>query len=294
MVESSYASLIKVGLSFFKESDYSVILAVDPQKIDQGDVRDVDIIVDESEIDRICEQLEKYYRTRGGVLVKKIRNEYNTQLFFLKKIGLNLIGCQWDVIPGASWRGFPYMSISDLAEFKFERDGLDWITSEGKKGYNNLRDWLWKGMELNNDGLSLLGCDSPDPSLRKKIILKNFKRTPVKSAMRVFSYFKCYILRFWLRPPGKLFIDNSNQNSSEFLGQGFGGYVVGENVFNNITYLDKQTHQFTLKALAFWLFKQRELYRNSALIISGEAFREMKSRSFVFRRILRGEFETID
>ncbi|WP_193210822.1 hypothetical protein [Luteolibacter marinus] len=119
--------------------------AVGPiEKLEDPCCRDIDVFVDGDDLGAVSTLVARAYEDRGWILIAKVENEYSRQLYFAKAAGeADPRFIQFDLMPGASWRGFEYFQGKDAALMMSVERGIRVLNPGVTSLYKWFRTAVW-------------------------------------------------------------------------------------------------------------------------------------------------------
>ena len=171
--------------------------------------RDIDILVRPRDLKLTLQTLEKGYIDQGWILIKKITNEYATQIFFTRSTSDRFEFVQWDVMPCLTWRGLSIIDLDLALDSIIESDGIRIIDEKAIFLFKSIRTALVDDRSFEKLDTKIRKSSVSFPkwmtararssraSLKKSFI----KNRLLKDCLSTFKFYCLNVLRL-LNPPG--------------------------------------------------------------------------------------------
>lgn len=219
--------LIQIGVKAIQSSSIDSVFTACAEELIAGSLRDVDVFVRGSQLEHVKEVLTEAYRKEGVILIKYIINDYSLQLFFYDEAS-GVGGCQWDLMPGAKFKGVCYLDFDFFQNHSYKSTIGFHAEDSAKKVYKALRLVLWqKSWDaffcLNKKELELIhfvsspcafleavsSARSCSLKLRRRLwFIRNFN---FKGWLK---HYYCLFNRLLFTRPGKLVLAGRNDSQS--------------------------------------------------------------------------------
>ncbi len=205
--------------------------------------RDIDIFAERKDLGRLERIVRNEYSIAGWKFAQRIVNDYSVQLYFFRansRGGLEM--SQWDLMPGATWRGIPYFKAGDLILHRVRNpEGVCCIDSDSHLLYKAARQLLWNGWipvdarsasavdrsyggwigrfarafeDSRADGSGAVGGGGP-AAWRRDLVLMTLKQDAFGLVLAVLRHFTLLFARFRRFPGLYLGIVGANAADSE-------------------------------------------------------------------------------
>lgn len=178
-------------------------------KLLDRDSRDIDIVVRPRDLELTLQILVQGYVDEGWSFVKKIKNEYATQIFFSRATSDRFEFVQWDVMPCLTWRGLSIVDLNIALDRVIEIDGIRIIDEKTIFLFKSIRtalanDCAFRGLDekTRESGVAFPSWVTDNAKNSRG----SLKRSFIKSRLRkdYLSFLNFYYLNIFrlLNPPG--------------------------------------------------------------------------------------------